>query len=174
MLSKGHDYHNVRLAVVLGIDSVLNMNSYKSREKALSLLIQISGRSGRKGEGEVIIQTKNEEFFNHYLNESNYQEFLESELEFRQELYPPFLKMAKVTFSHANGLKIKDEMDSYVSYFKENKNIEVVGFGQSPIFKMANKFRYEIILRSSNVKALLTALHSVNTTNASIDMDTIY
>ena len=82
--------------------------------------------------------------------------------------------MAKVTFSHANGLKIKDEMDSYVSYFKENKNIEVVGFGQSPIFKMANKFRYEIILRSSNVKALLTALHSVNTTNASIDMDTIY
>ena len=174
MLSKGHDYHNVKLAVVLGIDSVLNMNSYKSREKALSLLIQISGRSGRSGAGEVIIQTKNEEFFNHYLNESNYQEFLESELEFRQELYPPFLKMAKVTFSHANGLKIKDEMDSYVSYFKENKNIEVVGFGQSPIFKMANKFRYEIILRSSNVKALLTALHSVNTTNASIDMDTIY
>jgi primosomal protein N' (replication factor Y) len=49
-----------------------------------------------------------------------------------------------------------------------------VGFGQSPIFKMANKYRYEIILRSSNVKALLTALHSINTTNASIDMDTIY
>lgn len=174
MLSKGHDYHNVRLAVVLGIDSVLNMNSYKSREKALSLLIQISGRSGRKGEGEVIIQTKNEEFFNHYLNESNYQEFLESELEFRQELYPPFLKMAKVTFAHTNGLKIKDEMDSYVKILKANKDIEVVGFGQSPIFKMANKYRYEIILRSINVKALLTALHSIQTPNASIDMDTIY
>jgi primosomal protein N' (replication factor Y) len=174
MLSKGHDYHNVRLAVVLGIDSVLNMNSYKSREKALSLLIQISGRSGRKGEGEVIIQTKNEEFFNHYLNESNYQEFLESELQFREELYPPFLKMAKVTFSHANGLKIKDEMDSYVRILKANKDIEVVGFGQSPIFKMANKYRYEIILRSSNVKALLTALHSIQSPNASIDMDTIY
>ncbi|MDZ7820306.1 MAG: primosomal protein N' [Aliarcobacter sp.] len=174
MLSKGHDYHNVKLAVVLGIDSVLNMNSYKSREKALSLLIQISGRSGRKGEGEVIIQTKNEEFFNHYLNESNYQEFLESELEFRQELYPPFLKMAKVTFAHTNGLKIKDEMDSYVKILKANKDIEVVGFGQSPIFKMANKYRYEIILRSINVKALLTALHSIQTPNASIDMDTIY
>ena len=174
MLSKGHDYHNVKLAVVLGIDSVLNMNSYKSREKALSLLIQISGRSGRSGEGEVIIQTKNEDFFNHYLNESNYQEFLESELEFRQELYPPFLKMAKITFSHANGLKIKDEMDAYVRFLKENKDIEVVGFGQSPIFKMANKYRYEIILRSSNVKALLTALHSIQSVNASIDMDTIY
>lgn len=174
MLSKGHDYHNVKLAVVLGIDSVLNMNSYKSREKALSLLIQISGRSGRSGEGEVIIQTKNEDFFNHYLNESNYQEFLESELEFRQELYPPFLKMAKITFSHAHGLKIKDEMESYVKVLKENKNIEIVGFGQSPIFKMANKYRYEILLRSSNIKALLNALHSIQSPNATIDMDTIY
>ena len=174
MLSKGHDYHNVKLAVVLGIDSILNMNSYKAREKALSLLIQISGRSGRKGEGEVIIQTKNEEFFNHYLNESNYKEFLESELEFRQELYPPFLKMAKITFSHANGIKIKDEMDYFVKLLKENKNIEVVGFGQSPIFKMANKYRYEILVRSNNIKALLNALHSIQSANASIDMDTIY
>lgn len=174
MLSKGHDYHNVKLAVVLGIDSVLNMNSFKAREKALSLLIQIAGRSGRSGEGEVIIQTKNQEFFDYYLNESNYQEFLESELEFRQDFYPPYLKMAKVMFSHTNGLKIKDEMESYVRLLKENSDIEVVGFGQSPIFKMANKYRYEIILRSTNVKALLTALHSIQTPNASIDMDTIY
>ena len=174
MLSKGHDYHNVKLAVVLGIDSVLNMNSYKAREKALSLLIQISGRSGRSGFGEVIIQTKNQEFFDYYLNESNYKEFLQSELEFRKDLYPPYLKMAKVTFSHTNGLKVKDEMDFYVKLFKQNKNIEVVGFGQSPIFKIANKYRYEIILRSNNVKALLQTLHSINSANASIDMDTIY
>ena len=174
MLSKGHDYHNVKLAVVLGIDSVLNMNSYKSREKALSLLIQISGRSGRSGEGEVIIQTKNQEFFSHYLNESNYEEFLKSELEFRQDFYPPFLKMAKVIFSSSNGLKVKDEMEDYVKIFKDNKQIEVVGFGQSPIFKMANKYRYEILLRSNNIKALLNALHSINSPNAIIDMDTIY
>lgn len=174
MLSKGHDYHNVKLAVVLGIDSVLNMNSYKSREKALSLLIQISGRSGRSGEGEVIIQTKNQEFFSHYLNESNYEEFLKSELEFRQDFYPPFLKMAKVIFSSSNGLKVKDEMEDYAKIFKDNKQIEVVGFGQSPIFKMANKYRYEILLRSNNIKALLNALHSINSPNATIDMDTIY
>ena len=174
MLSKGHDYHNVKLAVILGIDSVLNMNSYKARERALSLLIQIAGRSGRKGDGEVIIQTKNEDFFDYYLNESNYEEFLESELEFREELYPPYLKMAKVIFAHTNGLKVKDELDKYVSFLKQNKDIEVVGFGQCAIFKMANKFRYEIILRSKNVKALLTTLHSIDSSMATIDMDTIY
>jgi primosomal protein N' (replication factor Y) len=174
MLSKGHDYHNVKLAVVLGIDSVLNMNSYKARERALSLLIQISGRSGRKGEGEVIIQTQNEEFFKYYLIESDYKEFLEGELQFREELYPPYLKLARVIFAHANGLKVKDEMDKYVKLLQNNKDIEVVGFGQSGIFKMANKYRYEIIIRSSNIKALLTALHSINSTMASIDMDTNY
>ncbi len=174
MLSKGHDYHNVKLAVVLGIDSVLNMNSYKSRERALSLLIQIAGRSGRKGAGEVIVKTQNEEFFNYYLQESDYEEFLESELEFREDLYPPYLKMAKVIFSHANGLKVKEELDKYIYLLKQNKNIEVVGFGECAIFKMANKYRYEIILRSTDAKALIVALHGIDSAMASIDMDTIY
>ncbi|RXJ68200.1 primosomal protein N' [Halarcobacter ebronensis] len=172
MLSKGHDYHNVKLAVVLGIDSVLNMNSYKSRERALSLLIQIAGRSGRKGEGEVIVQTQNEEFFDYYINSSDYEEFLKSELEFREGLYPPYLKMAKIIFAHANGLKVKDELDRYVKLLKQNGNIEVVGFGQSPIFKLANKYRYEIIIRSSNIKELLKVLHSIKSTMVTIDMDT--
>lgn len=174
MLSKGHDYHNVKLAVVLGIDSILKMNSYKARERALSLLIQIAGRSGRKGFGEVIIQTKDEEFFKYYLKEVDYEEFLKEELDVRTDLYPPFVKMAKVIFSHTNGLKVKEELDKYVKILKENKDIEVVGFGQSPIFKIANKFRYEIILRSKNVKALLLALHSIKSSMASIDMDTMY
>lgn len=174
MLSKGHDYHNVKLAVVLGIDSVLNMNSYKSRERALSLLIQIAGRSGRKGEGEVVIQTKNEEFFDFYLNQSDYKDFLKTELEFREDLYPPYLKMAKVTFSHTNGVKAQEEMQNYVQIFKANPNVELVGFGQCAIFKMANKYRFEIVLRSKNVKALLQALHSVTSPMASIDMDTMY
>ncbi|QKJ22819.1 primosomal protein N' [Poseidonibacter lekithochrous] len=174
MLSKGHDYHNVKLAVVIGIDSVLNMNSYKARERALSLLIQISGRSGRKGDGEVIIQTKNEEFFNYYLNESNYQDFLETELEFREDLYPPYLKMAKIVFAHANGIKVKQELDKYITILKARENIEVVGFGECAIFKMANKYRYEIVIRSKNVKAMLTTLHSVTSPMASVDMDTIY
>lgn len=174
MLSKGHDYHNVKLAVILGIDSVLNMNSYKARERALSLLIQIAGRSGRKGEGEVIIQTQNQEFFDFYLKQCDYQEFLESELSFREALYPPYVKMAKVIFAHTNGLKVKDELNIYVSLLKKNKDIEVVGFGQCAIFKMANKYRYEIVLRSSNIKALLTALHSIQSPMASIDMDTTF
>ncbi len=174
MLSKGHDYHNVKLAVVLGMDSLLNMSSYKARENALSLLLQISGRSGRNGFGEVVIETKNEEFFKYYLEESNYKEFLKSELEFRKDLYPPFVKLARVVLSSTNGLKIKEELNGIVKDLKNNKDIEVVGFGECAIFKIANKYRYEVIIRSKEVKAILNALHYLKSSNISIDMDTIY
>ncbi|PRM90331.1 primosomal protein N' [Aliarcobacter cryaerophilus] len=174
MLSKGHDYHNVKLAVVLGMDSLLNMSSYKARENALSLLFQISGRSGRNGFGEVIIETKNEDFFRYYLEESNYKEFLKSELEFRKDLYPPFVKLARVILSSTNGLKVKDELQEIVKDLKNNKDIEVVGFGECAIFRIANKYRYEVIIRSKDIKALLKSLHYLKSSNISIDMDTIY
>lgn len=174
MLSKGHDYHNVKLAVVLGIDCLLNMNSYKAREKALSLLIQIAGRSGRNGFGEVIIETKNEDFFKYYLEEASYLDFLKNELEFRKDLYPPFLKLARVVLSSTNGLKIKEELTQIVSYLKTIEQIEVVGFGECAVFKIANKYRYEILIRSKNSKELLKALHSIKSAHISIDMDTIY
>ena len=174
MLSKGHDYHNVKLAVVLGIDCLLNMNSYKAREKALSLLIQIAGRSGRNGFGEVVVETKNEDFFKYYLEEASYLDFLKDELEFRKDLYPPFVKLARVVLSSTNGLKMKEELAEIVKYLKTINDIEVVGFGECAIFKIANKYRYEILIRSKNSKSLLKALHSLKSTHISIDMDTIY
>ena len=174
MLSKGHDYHNVTLAVVLGIDSLLNMTSYKVREKALSLLIQIAGRSGRKGFGEVLIQTKNENFFNNYLYSSTYEDFLKDELKQRVKLYPPFVRLARVIFSHKNAFIAKRELDFYVQNFINQKNIEVIGFGESNIFKISNKYRYELLLRSYDTQKLLSYLHSIKTPTASIDMDSLY
>ncbi len=174
MLSKGHDYHDVTLAVVLGIDSVLNITSYKVREKALSLLIQIAGRSGRKGFGEVLIQTKNIDFFNNYLSSEDYEDFLKDELKHRVDLYPPYLRFARVIFAHKNALKAKDELNFYANQFINIKDIEVIGFGESNIFKIANKYRYELLLRAKDTKKLLELLHSIKSPLASIDMDSLY
>lgn len=174
MLSKGHDYHNVKLAVVLGIDAMLNMTSYKVREKALSLLIQIAGRSGRKGFGEVLIQTKNEDFFNNYFQVSDYEDFLRDELKQRVDLYPPYLKLARVVFSHTNHLLAKQELDKYTHIFSNQKDVELIGFGESSVFKVANKYRYELLLRSSNPSKLISLLHSIKSPHASIDMDSLY
>ena len=174
MLSKGHDYHNVTLAVIMGIDSILNMTSYKVREKALSLTLQIAGRSGRNGKGEVLIQTKNKEFLENYIENSDYEDFLKEELELRSDIYPPNIRLAKIVFAHANGLKAKETLDFYVSQAINIKDIELVGFKESSVFKIANKYRYEMLLRSHNTKALLHFLHYIKCPYASIDMDTLH
>jgi len=175
MLSKGHDYHNVTLAIILGIDSILNMSSYKVREKALSLAIQIAGRSGRNGQGEVIIQTKNQDFFAQFIEKQDYEAFLKDELENRGDLYPPNVRLARIIFSHQNGLKAKEYMDFYLNQIHHfHKNIELVGFKECDIFKIANKYRYEILLRSKDAKKILEFLHSIENPYASIDMDTIH
>ena len=174
MLSKGHDYHNVTLAVVLGIDSILNMTSYKVREKALSLLIQIAGRSGRKGFGEVLIQTKNQDFFHNYLEVSDYEDFLQDELKSRVDLYPPYLRIARVIFSHKNAFIAKKELDKCIIQFKNHEKLNIIGFGECNIFKISNNYRYELLLRANDINQLLNALHTIKTPIASIDMDSLY
>jgi len=175
MLSKGHDYHNVTLAIVLGIDSILGMTSYKVREKALSLLIQISGRSGRKGFGKVLIQTKNPDFFNQYTYIESYEEFLESELvQRKKDIYPPFVRLARVVFSHSNADIAKKEMYQYIIFLKKQKDIDVIGFGECGVFKIANRYRYEVLLKSKDIPKLLSVLHNIKSANASVDMDTLY
>lgn len=173
MLSKGHDYHNVRLAVILGIDSILASNNYRSRENALSLLLQIAGRSGRKGFGEVIVQTKNREFFENYIKDSDYESYLKDELEYRKELYPPFVKLAKVIFSHANHTIAYKAMEDELKKILEHYDVQIIGFGEERVFKVTNKYRYQILLRSKSPKALLNVLYHIHSSCASIDMDTI-
>ena len=175
MLSKGHDYHNVTLAVILGIDSILNMTSYKVREKALSLTLQIAGRSGRNGDGEVLIQTKNKEFFQEFIEKYDYEDFLKEELSFRADIYPPNIRLAKIVFSHTNGFIAKEKLDFQIQrVLNDYKQIELVGFKECAIFKIANKYRYEMLIRSKNTNKLLEFLHTINCPIASIDMDSLH
>lgn len=174
MLSKGHDYHNVTLAIILGIDSIINMTSYKAKEKALSLALQIAGRSGRNGVGEVILQTKHQDFFQTYIDKLDYEDFLKNELLERGELYPPNVRLARVVFSHTNSLKAKELMEFYVDQVIHlHKAIELIGFKECDVFKIANKYRYEILIRGKDIKKILEFLHSIDTTYAFVDMDTI-
>jgi primosomal protein N' (replication factor Y) len=169
MLSKGHDYHNVKLSVVLGIDSVLNMSDYRAREKAMSLLLQIAGRSGRKGDGKVLVQTLNKEFFKEYI--SDYEKFLKEELNYRVELYPPYVKLARVLFSDKSMQKASDNMSKALKKLEKLDNIEIVGASVAQIEKIANQYRYNILIRSNSIKSLLNSLYIVKDNSCEIDID---
>ena len=170
MLSKGHDYHGVTLAVVLGMDNMLNMSDYRAREKALSTLIQVSGRSGRAKDAKVIVQTFNEDFFSTYIDK--YEEFLESEKVFREELYPPYKKLCRILFSDKNGAKARDamgQMQERLTAF--SKSVEIVGAGKCAIERVANKYRFEILLRADKSTDLIRAIKATKVSMAEIDMD---
>lgn len=171
MLSKGHDYHDVTLAVVLGMDNMLSMGDYRAREKALSSLIQVAGRSGRAQDAKVIVQSFNEEFFQSYIE--NYEDFLEDEKMFRQELYPPYKKLCRILFAHKNGLKAQEAMREMEEKLRTFSEVEIVGAKKCAIEKVANKYRYEILLRADKSTEIIKAVRTSMVPLAEVDMDPI-
>ena len=171
MLSKGHDYHGVTLAVILGLDNMLHMSDYRAREKALSSLIQIAGRSGRAKDAKVLVQSFNEEFFSEYID--SYEKFLDEEKIYRVELYPPYKKLCRILFSHKNGSKAQEQMSVMRDRLTSFQSIEIVGFGKCAIEKVANKYRFEILLRSDKSTELIRAIKASIVSLAEVDMDPI-
>ena len=171
MISKGHDYHGVTLAVVLGMDNMLNMSDYRAREKALSTLIQVAGRSGRKENAKVLVQSFNEDFFKAYID--RYEDFLEDEKEYRKELYPPYKKLCRVLFSHKNGIKAQDAMNEMLGCLQKNSTLNVVGFGKCAIERVSDKYRFEILLRADKSTDIIKAISACRVDLAEVDMDPI-
>ena len=149
MLSKGHDYPDVKLAVVLDIDFLLNSADFRAGERAFALARQVEGRAGRKEDGEVIIATLNPEFF-----DRNYEEFYNEEIKMRKELgYPPFARMVKLEFSDKTKERAFLKMQKFLNCIGEKK--EIIGFGEAPIFKLKNRYRYQVLLKGKNLQKLI-------------------
>ena len=171
MLSKGHNYHEVNLALILGIDYILHTADFKAPERTISLIFQIAGRAGRKEDANVLIQSINSEYIEQYL--SDYELFIKDELQNRRDLYPPYTKLARVLFSHGNDQRTQDAMHEMKQKLERFKDVEVVGAGRCAVEKIANKYRYQILLRSTSSKALLTALQKSRNAMAEIDIDPV-
>ncbi len=175
MLSKGHDYHDVKLVVVFDIDTILNMADYRSRWRAMSLLLQIGGRVGRKGVGKIVIQSSNKDFFENYLND--FQKFLEDELLYMQDLYPPYKRLLKILIANKDKQKAMDilkDLEYKLNILNlKDKDIEIVGLGEAPIFKLARKYRFQILLRSPFVQKLIQLAHFIKSPDIEIDIDPI-
>ena len=99
MVTKGHDFPNVTLVVVLNADQGFFSTDFRAPERLAQTIVQVAGRAGR-GEkaGEVLIQT---EFPDHPLLLSlladGYEGFARAALTERsQASWPPFSRLAAV------------------------------------------------------------------------------
>jgi len=58
MITKGFDFERLAMTVIVSADSLFAVQDFRSDERALQLLTQLMGRSGRRGEpGRLVIQT---------------------------------------------------------------------------------------------------------------------
>jgi len=99
MVTKGHDFPNVTLVVVLNADQGLFSTDFRAPERLAQTIVQVAGRAGRGTRpGEVLIQT---EFPDHPLLRSllteGYDGFARQALEERaQAAWPPYSRLAAV------------------------------------------------------------------------------
>jgi primosomal protein N' (replication factor Y) len=149
MISKGHDYPDVTLSVILGIDRYLKTGDFQAYEKSFSLLLQISGRGGRKKDSLTVVQTEYEEFFRDYMD--NYEEFLKGELAVRKGRYPPFITFIRIVIKHSKESRAEEILDHIELYYRIFAPFEIFLSGASPISKIEKMFRFQLIAKAENL-----------------------
>ncbi|WP_104638917.1 replication restart helicase PriA, partial [Helicobacter bizzozeronii] len=161
MIAKGHDYPKVNLAIILGLDEILHNGSYASFEQGVSLMHQIAGRSARQDKGKVLIQTRNQAFLSPYIQD--YEVFLQEELKMRVPSFPPFKRLAQLTFSASSEPKAQEKMQAVLAHIESilPPSVQVLGAGPANIAKIAKFYRYEILLSASLTPPLLQMLHQL-------------
>ncbi len=125
----------------------------RSTEKNIQLYNQLSGRAGRFSKDSLVIyQTFNpsDETLKNIL-ENDPDRFLEDEISLRKEKnLPPFSRLIALIISSNN------ERDGVLEAQKIKRNLsilkyaEIMGPVSSPIFKIKNKYRTRLLLRSKN------------------------
>lgn len=172
MLAKGHDYHSVDLSVILGLDEYLFRPNFKASEETLALAMQVAGRAGRKGEGRVLLQTKNRNFFERYIED--YDSFLQDELENRKDLYPPFKRLLRIVIEDKEQKQAQNLCQKLVDQISGILKVEIIGYGACSIEMLKGQYRFYILLRSDFYKVLIKIQeYALNFKNVSVDIDPI-
>ena len=175
MLSKGHDYHNVDLAVIMGVDELLNFHDFLARKRTLALAMQVAGRAGRSGEGRVVVQSRQREFFEDFI--ADYDAFLDEEIAAREPIYPPFSRLLRVIVSDKSEQAAKQRLEICVAELENLRAaeslLEIVGHGKCAIEIHGGKYRFEILLRCISHAPLIKAARICAAHGFDVDMDPI-
>ncbi|MCL2123260.1 MAG: primosomal protein N', partial [Desulfovibrionaceae bacterium] len=164
MLSKGHHFPQVTLALVADGDLGLNLPDYRAAERTFQLLVQSAGRAGRGGQtGEVLIQTRDRSHYCwDFVLRGDYEGFYKAEIARReQRRYPPFVRLALVRISFdAKREEAPAEIarlgQSLRSACRES-GIAVLGPAPAPIPMLRGRKRFHCLLKAQDWPAIRMA-----------------
>lgn len=161
MIAKGHDFEDVTLVGIVDADQSLYHSDYRSTERCFQLITQVSGRAGRsKDEGKVVLQTYSPRHYTYkFVANYDYKGFFRKEANIRATAkFPPFTRIIRILFTHQDENVVKDELKMCYNKLLKVKEkfadqIIYMDVMKSPLKRLQNKFRYQVIVRCKLDKA---------------------
>ena len=150
MVTKGLDFDNVGIVGVLNADNMLNYPDFRAFERSFQMMVQVSGRAGRKNKtGKVIIQTYSPyHSVIRYVINNDYQEMYASQiLERRNFHYPPFYRLIKFSLKHKDFHLLNNAAQEFTALLRKEFGNAVLG----PEYPMVSRVR-GLFLKDSLLK----------------------
>lgn len=164
MLAKGLHFDNVNLVGVMNADNSLFHPDFRAHERAFQMLMQVSGRAGRKHkQGRVIIQTYNPyhniiQQVTHNDYEGMYKEQMYERHNFK---YPPFYRLVRLTLRHREFEKLKEASFWVYNMLKANLDMPVLGPEEPAISRIRNQYIRVILIKIPQQKPLMSTKNQI-------------
>jgi primosomal protein N' (replication factor Y) len=165
MVAKGLDLPLVTLVGVVMADYSLWAGGFRAREQTFQLLSQVAGRAGRaERHGRVIIQTLSP---NDRAIEAaaahDVDGFYEDELPWRREhRYPPFVRLARLLFSHARqdyaleeAVRVQRELRRLSAGLPDT---DVLGPTPPQVARVRGRYRWSLLLKGADPSTVIRQL----------------
>lgn len=158
MIAKGHDFPDVTLVGIVDADMSLHFADFRATERTYQLITQVAGRAGRADKpGEVVLQTYSPKHYVYrFAVTGDYEGFYEKECNLREVTkYPPFSRIVRILVSgedesltHQTLKKIFDDLSE--RFCDKRREIAYFAAMKSPVKRISNKFRVQILMRIVN------------------------
>lgn len=169
MLAKGLHLDGVTLVGVILADVGLFVPDFRADERTFSLLTQVAGRSGRASAGEVLLQTYMPDHpAIRFATLHDYDGFFAAEMKRRRAIgFPPYTRLVSLTYSDTDRDRAFAAARSNASILwrlrqqARYSGVRVNGPNVAPISRLANRWRFRILLRGEERRPLLGLLHGM-------------
>ncbi len=167
MVAKGHDFPGITLVGILCADLSLSFPDFRAGERTFQLLAQVAGRAGRGDvPGQVILQTFNPDHFSIAAAQNQDADaFYATEIGFRSALgYPPYSRLIHLRLDGRDADRVRSLAEALGAAFRELQSeetfrtLEVLGPIEAPISRIADRFRWQILLKGRKVPAFRSAV----------------
>ena len=151
LISKGIHFSKLNCIVVVDADFSSHGYDLRSAEKNIQLYHQLSGRAGREGESSTIYfqtYTPDDEILLN-ISKKNPHQFLLNEIELRKKnKLPPFYRFISIIITGKNEKQTINEALKIKNQITKDIKEEILGPVNAPIFKLNQKYRCRLLLRS--------------------------